>query len=104
MKKLITIILLFICSVAVAQKMKAIDIMVRYENKDYLVTYVIDTTQLTSKGWIATVNVYQAGEPVFLGQRGFWEKGRWSSRPSREEIEYVQTALTLCKKKTTNDY
>lgn len=103
MKKLLFILFL-IPTLAFGQRMKAIDIMVNYDNKDYLVSYVIDTTQLTSKGWIATINVYQAGTPIFLGQRGIYDRNRRSTRPTKYEIEFIETALTLCKKKPTNEY
>lgn len=96
MKKLITIIAILISATCFGQsKMKSIDIECRYENETYLVTYVIDTSQLTSKGWIATVNVYKDGKAVFVGQRGLYDRNRRSTRPTKYEIEFIQTALTL---------
>ncbi len=98
MKKLLTFLFILPIIAFGQSKVKAIDIMVMYENSEYLVTYVIDPKDTTSKGWIATVNVYKEGEQIFLGQRGIYDKNRRSTRPTKYEIEFIETALTLARK------
>lgn len=100
MKNLLTLFGLLFCFVTFGQsKSIKIEVPVRYENNDYIVTYRVDTSREDKATQLcpATVTIYKDGQLYYSELKTFYSIHRRNTKSWMHDIELVQNAITLKK-------